>query len=79
MLMERRTPEQDISKPGEPEVMSNFRYFSNRAPCSMWIASALLAIMLIGGACGEDEIALNAQRIALETLIVDTHVDIPDP
>jgi membrane dipeptidase len=78
MLMVRRTPEQDISKPGKPEVMSDFRYFSIRAPCSMWIAIALLTVMLIGGACGDDEIALNAQRIALETLIVDTHVDIPD-
>jgi len=43
----------------------------------MWIVSALLTIMMIGGARGEDEIALIAQRIALETLIVDTHVDIP--
>jgi hypothetical protein len=58
--------------------MSDFRYFSNRAPCALWIAHALLAIALIGGACGGDQIALNAQRIALETLIVDTHVDIPD-
>jgi membrane dipeptidase len=41
-------------------------------------ASALLTVTLLASACGEDEVALNAQRIARETLIVDTHVDIPD-
>jgi membrane dipeptidase len=41
-------------------------------------AGALLIVALLAGACGEDEVALNAQRIAQETLVVDGHVDIPD-